>query len=202
MLGWLLLLFTVVPALEIALFLRVGGVLGVPGSVGLVLLTGIVGASLARAQGLAVLLRVQQTLGRGELPSRDLLDGALVLVGGVLLLTPGFLTDCVGLSLLLPPSRALIAAGVLRAVRGSMQSQADGSTSWGGFHVRMGPVMPGDARHRRDVDPGVEPTAEDGPSTFDVRPHAPSADTRTAEVSRPDEGGARVVDAEFHRVER
>lgn len=105
MLGRLILLFTVVPFVELALLLWIGGQLGALPTVGLILLTGVLGAALARHQGLATWRRFGRALDAGRLPGRELLEGLLILLAGALLLTPGVLTDAVGFALLVPPVR-------------------------------------------------------------------------------------------------
>ncbi len=105
---YLILLFTVVPLLELAVIIKVGAYLGAIKTITLLLLTGFVGAYLARLQGFAVLQRMQTSVEEGLMPTEPLLDGFLVLAGGVLLLVPGFLTDIVGLFMVLPWPRALL----------------------------------------------------------------------------------------------
>lgn len=104
----LLLLFTSVPLVELALLLWIGGRIGVLPTVALILATGVAGASLARLQGLATWRRFQRALAEGRLPGAELLEGLLILVAGALLLTPGVLTDAVGFLLLVPPARRRI----------------------------------------------------------------------------------------------
>lgn len=106
-------LFILVPLVELALLIEVGRWIGLWPTIFLVAVTGLAGAALARAQGLQVIARVQLELARGRLPGRSLMDGAAVLVGGALLLTPGILTDAVGFALLFPPTRRLIQGWVL-----------------------------------------------------------------------------------------
>ncbi|MGR5542676.1 FxsA family protein, partial [Vibrio campbellii] len=89
----LLIAFIFVPIIEIALFVQVGGVIGMWPTIALVLLTAIVGASLVRSQGIQTLLSVQSRLEQGELPAQQILEGVMLAVCGVLLLTPGFMTD-------------------------------------------------------------------------------------------------------------
>lgn len=117
MLFRLLVLFTVVPLAELALLLQMGRWVGVGPTVGLVLVTGIAGAALARWAGASVLARIRAELASGRLPSDGLVEGALVLVGGAFLVTPGLLTDIAGLSLLFPPTRALWRNRVKAALR-------------------------------------------------------------------------------------
>jgi UPF0716 protein FxsA len=101
----LLLLFFAVPLVEIYVLLEVGGVIGPLPTIGLVVLTAVIGAGLIRAQGLATLGRVQKELERGELPAVGIIEAALLLVAGALLLTPGFVTDTAGFLILVPPLR-------------------------------------------------------------------------------------------------
>lgn len=102
----LVLLFTVIPALELYLLVKIGSRIGTLNTVLLIVATGVVGAHYARLQGFAVVRRLQESLGQGRAPAGEILDGAMLLLGGALLLTPGFLTDAVGFSLLFPPTRA------------------------------------------------------------------------------------------------
>ncbi len=104
----LLLLFTTVPLVELALLLWIGARIGVGPTIALILVTGVAGASLARHQGLATWRRFQAALAAGRLPGDELLEGLLILVAGALLLTPGVLTDAVGFLLLVPPARRRI----------------------------------------------------------------------------------------------
>ena len=101
----LLLLFTLVPLAELALLIQIGRATNLWFTIGLVLLTGLIGASLARRQGLETWRNIREQLARGEMPTGSLLEGLLILIAGVLLITPGVLTDCVGFSLLVPKVR-------------------------------------------------------------------------------------------------
>lgn len=106
MLARLLLLFIVVPLIELALLVRLGTLIGFWPTIAIVVATGAIGAALARRQGLKVWTGIRDELRQGRMPMRGLVDGLLVLVGGVLLLTPGVLTDLTGIALLLPWTRA------------------------------------------------------------------------------------------------
>lgn len=103
----LLILFTILPLLELYVLIQTGGLIGAFPTLGLVLTTGIAGAYLARSEGLEVLRSIQQSMQEGHLPAEALVHGALVLAGGLLLLTPGLITDCIGFSLIAPFSRTL-----------------------------------------------------------------------------------------------
>ena len=104
----LLLLFTVVPMVELLLLLRIGQRIGAEYTVLLILATGAIGATLARYQGLRTWRRIQDQVAHGEMPTKELLNGLMILVAGALLVTPGVITDGIGFLLLLPPTRALL----------------------------------------------------------------------------------------------
>ncbi|OGL63753.1 MAG: hypothetical protein A3J27_13565 [Candidatus Tectomicrobia bacterium RIFCSPLOWO2_12_FULL_69_37] len=110
----LFLLFTAIPLLELMILIDLGSWMGVAPTLGLVLLTGAAGAWIARLQGLSVLGRIQRELAEGRLPGAELVEGALVLVGGLFLLTPGLLTDLMGLSLMVPAFRSAVRAWLIR----------------------------------------------------------------------------------------
>ncbi len=105
----LVLLFTVVPAIEIYLLFSIGAMIGGLNTLAVVIITGIVGAALAKSQGLSILQKIQTDLGRGALPANQIVHGLLVFGGGLLLLTPGFATDILGLSMVFPGTRHVIA---------------------------------------------------------------------------------------------
>jgi len=107
------LLFLAIPLVEIWLLIKVGGIIGALPTVALVVLTAVIGAALARHQGLATLRRLQATVDRGETPAIELLEGVLLLAGALLLLTPGFFTDALGFACLIPPVRRALALWVL-----------------------------------------------------------------------------------------
>ncbi|UYP67731.1 FxsA family protein [Thalassobacter stenotrophicus] len=117
---WLFLLFVGVPVLEIALFLQVGGWLGMWPTLGIVILTAAVGTVLVRSQGLAQLAKLQNSFQEMRDPTETLAHGAMVLASGLLLLTPGFFTDGVGFALLVPGVRSVI----LRYVRSKVRVQS------------------------------------------------------------------------------
>ena len=102
----LFLVFVLVPLFELYLLIKVGSHLGALNTLIVVILTGIVGASLARIQGMRTMIRVRNSLNRGELPTEELLDALLIFMAGLLLLTPGFITDFVGMALLVPSIRS------------------------------------------------------------------------------------------------
>ncbi len=103
------LLFVLVPIIEIAVLIQVGGAIGGWTTIGIVILTAILGTAMLRQQGMATLAKAQQRMGAGEMPAQQLLEGVLLLVGGVLLLTPGFITDAFGFACLIPFTREWMA---------------------------------------------------------------------------------------------
>jgi UPF0716 protein FxsA len=110
----LVLLFIVVPIAELAVVIQVGQEIGVLWTVALLVIDSIVGSVLMRAQGRAAWRRFNEAVAAGKVPAREVLDGALVVFGGLLLLTPGFITDLLGLLLLIPPTRRIVRAALAR----------------------------------------------------------------------------------------
>jgi len=101
----LFLAFTLVPFIEIYLLIKIGGQVGAFNTILIVILTGLLGASLARLEGIKTMTKVRDSLNRGDLPAEEMLDAMLIFVAGIVLLTPGFLTDLTGLALLVPKLR-------------------------------------------------------------------------------------------------
>ncbi|HEV2075143.1 MAG TPA: FxsA family protein [Thermoleophilaceae bacterium] len=112
----LVLLFIVVPLAELAVIIQVGQAIGLPATIAILLVDSVLGGLLLRAQGRTAWRRFNETMRAGRTPHREALDGALVIFGGALLLTPGFLTDVVGLLLLIPPTRAALRRFVARLI--------------------------------------------------------------------------------------
>ncbi|HEX5955907.1 MAG TPA: FxsA family protein [Solirubrobacterales bacterium] len=150
----LVLLFIVVPIAELAVVIQVGQAIGVWWTIALLVADAILGSMLARAQGRAVWLRFNEALQAGRAPAREVMDGALVLFGGALLLTPGFLSDILGIVLLLPPTRALVRAILVRRFAGRMVASMTAGPGVRGPDARQ-------PRGRQAYD--VEGTAVDSP---------------------------------------
>lgn len=142
--GKLLLLFIVVPAVELVLLIKIGQVIGALATGVLIVVTGIVGATLAKWQGLSVLQRLREETARGELPADSLLDGAFILVAGALLVTPGVLTDLFGFSCLVPPVRRVMKRVLLNRIRQAMEEgrMQVSMHVGGGFSPGSGPASP------------------------------------------------------------
>ncbi len=140
--GLLLLLFILVPAIELALLLEVGSHLGTLPTLGLIAATGVVGASLARRQGLAVLGRAQDQMARGELPAGSLADGVMILVAGALLITPGILTDAFGFLLLVPVFREVVRNVAMSRLRKAVEeNRVHVDVAGMGFPSEAAPVI-------------------------------------------------------------
>ena len=111
-----LIAFTIIPIIEIYLLIEIGSFFGVLTAITFVILTGFLGAFMARMQGLQTLFRIQENLREGRMPSGELLDALLIVIAGIVLLTPGFLTDSVGFLLLIPSTRNSIISWMQRQI--------------------------------------------------------------------------------------
>lgn len=127
----LLLAFTLVPLAELWLLLRIGAALGGLQTLAIVVITGVIGASLARREGARAWSAVQTELAAGRLPGRELLEALLVLVAGIVLVTPGVLTDTAGLALLVRPIRSAVVRGLERRYGKRIEAQVDPDASAG-----------------------------------------------------------------------
>lgn len=114
---WLFVAFLLVPLIEIALFIQIGGLIGLWPTLGIVILTAILGTYLVRSQGLMALNNLRGSFSRLEDPSEPLAHGAMILLAGALLLTPGFFTDAVGFALLAPPVRLMLIAYIRKNIK-------------------------------------------------------------------------------------
>ncbi len=117
----LLLLFILVPVAELFLFFKIGSRIGLPATLGIILLTALIGAALTKSQGARALSNFRKAMTGGALPHREALDGLLVLLAGAVLLTPGFLTDTAGFLLLFPPTREVIRNWLVAYLKGRIQ---------------------------------------------------------------------------------
>ena len=129
----LVVVFIVVPIAELYVLIQIGQAIGILPTIAILILDSILGAALMRMQGRAAWMRFNRALTEGRVPGREVMDGALVIFGGALLLTPGFLSDILGLILLLPPTRAIVRTMLLRRFAGRIVA---GATS--GAQARMG----------------------------------------------------------------
>lgn len=123
----LIIILAILPFIEIALLARVVGLIGFIPTLGLLLLAGAAGLTIIRQQGMTALLRAQQSMSRGELPAQDIVNSGIIVLGGVLLIIPGVLSDLLALACLLPALRARLANRLL-ATRFSVASAGRHST--------------------------------------------------------------------------
>ncbi len=147
MLSRLLFLFVVVPLIELYLLLEINEYTGIYFTFGLIIVTGFVGASLARWQGFQTWQRIQRELAQGRPPAEAMLHGLFILIAGAFLITPGVLTDLLGFSLLLPPMRSWMARRALRRMatkmqQGNFQQQPGGGAYWTFTSGNMNPPSP------------------------------------------------------------
>ena len=129
----LFLAFTLVPFIEIYLLIKIGAQVGAFNTILIVILTGLLGASLARLEGLKTMTKVRESLNRGELPAEEMLDAMLIFAAGVVLLTPGFITDLTGLALLVPQARFWFK----RWLRKKFDGWLDKTNGRGGMSIRF-----------------------------------------------------------------
>ena len=146
-------LFVGVPIIEIGLFIEVGGRIGFWPTIGVVILTALVGSTLLRQQGLATLKKAQASLDQGQFPIDVVFDGLCLVIAGALLLTPGFFTDAIGLLLFVPPFRMFLRNAVARilAERGHITVHTTG------FHTDSADVIDGEFE---DITPGKDTPPE------------------------------------------
>ncbi|MGH8477449.1 MAG: FxsA family protein [Methylococcales bacterium] len=140
----LLLFFLIVPIIEMVLLLKIGALIGALPTVLLVAGTAMLGVTLFRSQGLSTLRRLQETLSRREIPAQEIVEGPLLLLGAALLLTPGFVTDLMGLFLLLPYTRQLFVSYLLH--KGLIVSGLQTTSTSGQAHSEPGVTIEGDFR--------------------------------------------------------
>jgi UPF0716 protein FxsA len=157
----LVVLFIGLPLLEIAVFIEVGGIIGVWATIGLIIATTVAGSLLLRAQGLATLTRARAQMDAGHLPAREIFDGFCVVLAAGLLVLPGFVTDALGLLLFLPPVRDLLRLMITRriaakAARGEARIFVDG-IEVGRRRGRSGKVIEGEYEDITEEDDTGEP---------------------------------------------
>lgn len=114
MLGKLLFIFIITPMVELFLLIEIGKAIGTLEIIGLTIATGIAGAALAKSQGISLLRKIQTEMAEGRVPAANLIDGLMILIGGILLLTPGVLTDVIGFLFLVPWTRVFLKKLLMR----------------------------------------------------------------------------------------
>jgi len=155
---YLLLLFIAMPIIEIGVLIRVGGWLGLVPTLIIVVLTAVLGTWMLRQQSAATLMQAQQRLGAGELPAQQIFEGVLLLIGGVLLLTPGFVTDAFGFACLIPWSRRWMATQISQRSKGGTVFMSTGGS---GFWRGPGPTPRGGPQAGPGNRAAGRPTSDD-----------------------------------------
>ena len=117
----LLILFVLVPVTELYILIEVGKKIGSLTTIGVIILTGIIGTYLVKSQGFMILRKIQSDLNEGIMPGDSLIQGAIILAGGILLLTPGFVTDILGFIFLIPASRNILKRYLLKWLKGKIK---------------------------------------------------------------------------------
>lgn len=161
MLGRLLLLFLLMPAVELGLLIQVDRLIGFGPTIGLIIATGLAGSYLARREGTNAWRRLNERLRSGELPGKELVDGVIILIAGALLVTPGVLTDVVGFLGLIPLTRALIRKILMRRFRSRMEH--------GSMQVQFGIFgggTPGPNRTKNGTSPSASTSDEEAPKNW------------------------------------
>jgi UPF0716 protein FxsA len=133
----LVLIFIVVPIAEIYVIIKVGGAIGVLPTIAILIIDSFLGAALLRSQGRLAWSRFNEALAQGRIPAREVFDGAMVILGGAFLITPGFITDVIGLLLLIPPSRAMFRGLMARFAR-RRAAFTVGAMRWGSGRANGG----------------------------------------------------------------
>jgi UPF0716 protein FxsA len=164
----LVVIFIVVPIAELYVIIKVGEAIGLLPTLALLLADALLGSMLLRHQGRAAWIRFNRALAEGRLPHKEVFDGVLVIMGGALLLTPGFLTDILGLILLIPPTRALVRAMSARFVRRRL-ALGGGGAVWTFGTTPRPPRRPSPGG---PAGPPREPAPED-PFSWEERPASP-----------------------------
>jgi len=157
--------FVIVPIAEIATFIQVGDVIGLWPTLGIILLTAFLGTGLLRYQGMATLNQAQLSLNDGELPLTPVIHGVFLLIAGLLLLTPGFITDAVGFGLFIPPLRLFIAKWAIGKFKNSPHAGSQPNTTANGRPAGSSTIIEGEftiADGEGDGAPGSEKSPKIG----------------------------------------
>lgn len=176
----LVVVFIVVPLIEIAIIVQVGELVGAAWTIVALLLVSLVGAWLVRREGTRAWRRFRDALAGGRVPTDEVLEGALVLFGGALLLTPGFATDAVGLLLMVPPVRALVAGTLRRRLGARFVVGTIGGS----------PPQPGPGARLRSPSPRRDDVVDVEVVSIERTPGPPEAAARNGDIHNRDDGSA------------
>jgi UPF0716 protein FxsA len=188
--GKLFLLFTVLPLVDLYLLIQIGGRIGGPQAIALVLITGAVGAVLAKAEGLRVLRQFQRALASGRTPADGVVSGMLVLLGGALLITPGVVTDALGFALLVPFTRRAVARRIIARVQRAIAQGTLRVVHGHGAGMPFGRGVPPWARRGEVIDTEGEVVDTEGEVIDGEAESVPPSGDRHDARPRLDPGGA------------
>ena len=118
----LFLLFTLIPVIELSLLIKIGSYIGILNTAVIVIITAVIGAYMVRMEGMGVMYRIQKNMHEGMFPGEELINGAMILVAGALLLTPGFFTDIIGFLMVIPVSRTYISGLIKKYIEKKMSN--------------------------------------------------------------------------------
>jgi UPF0716 protein FxsA len=150
---WILVIFIGVPLMEIMLFIKIGGFIGLWSTMTIVIITAIIGTTLIRRQGLQTLNRAQQEIESQRLPVQELFEGICLIISGALLLTPGFLTDVCGFMLLVPPLRKILGHHIWKTVQNSANTRFVMSSKRDNYkNNNSGPIIDAEAKNISEED--------------------------------------------------
>ena len=180
---YLFLLFIAMPIAEIAVLIQVGSAIGAWTTIAIVILTAIIGTFMLRQQGMATLAKAQHRMQAGEMPAQQLLEGLLLLIGGVLLLTPGFITDFFGFCTLIPWSREFLAKQLAKRWMSGASILVGGRGFSTGGPGRFDQEHDNSAAYRQNT----------------AQQPGPNSSSSTASTSR--KGGGDVIDGDYERLD-
>lgn len=196
----LVLLFIVVPLAELYVIIEIGSAIGIVPTMAILFADSVIGAMLLRSQGRGAWVRFNRVLAEGRMPGREVFDGVVIIFGGALLLTPGFITDVVGLLFLLPPSRAAIRRAATRSVKRRMESGQVRVFGAGGSPFGPGGPFGGAGQGPGPAGPfGGAGAGEPGPfATRRVRPQPGDIDGSATEIRDEDRQLDQRPDGDEH----
>ena len=187
---YLFLLFVLMPIIEIAVLIQVGGAIGGWTTVGIVILTALIGTYMLRQQGIATLAQAQQRMNSGQMPAQQMLEGLFLLIGGLLLLTPGFITDFFGFLCLIPPTRRFLTHKL--ASNGlSGFNVFVGGVGQPGAHSSTGAAGPKSTINSKTYQQAEQPDTESAPRGSRAGPSG---------SSKPKSGGD-VIEGDYQRLD-
>ncbi|MFT6115156.1 MAG: UPF0716 protein FxsA [Candidatus Azotimanducaceae bacterium] len=199
-----LLVFIIVPVIEMFILIRVGSMIGALPTIALVVLTATVGVWLLKREGLATLARLQNKIASGEIPGKELLEGVMLIIGGALLLTPGFVTDAVGFVCLLPGLRGPLAVWLLKHTQFMQGGFQMGAGRAGGSFTFQGRTFEGqstDSPFDSAVDSTLNRPRAHGPEVLVSPVEDQTPDDYSAAGQHAADNPPRTIDVDFEDLD-